>query len=104
LQLLGKTPPKGLAAWDGPALAEELDVPVDAVWKILRNEGIYFVSELAFPWGPEVQASFWGLTEGARRATGVSPHRPLWLDTLSVLAYEKTGGMQYEHIRRKRGP
>lgn len=41
LQLLGKTPPKGLAAWDGPALAKELDVPVDAVWKILRNEGIH---------------------------------------------------------------
>lgn len=30
-----------MAAWDGPALAEELDVPVDAVWKILRNEGIH---------------------------------------------------------------
>jgi len=41
LQLLGKTPPKGLAAWDGPALAGELDAPVDAVWKILRNEGIH---------------------------------------------------------------
>lgn len=41
LLLLGKPPPKGLASWDGPALAKELDAPVDAVWKILRNEGIH---------------------------------------------------------------
>jgi len=40
LALLGKPPPKGLASWDGPSLAKELHVPVDAVWKILRNEGI----------------------------------------------------------------
>ncbi len=26
------------------------------------------------------------------------------LDTLSVLAYEKTGGMQDEHITREHGP
>jgi len=70
----------------------------------LKQETNYFVSELVFPWVPEVQASFWGLTEGARRATGVSPHRPRRLDTLSVLAYEKTGGMQDEHITREHGP
>lgn len=40
LKLLSKPPPKGLASWDGPTLASELNVPVDAVWKILRNEGI----------------------------------------------------------------
>lgn len=40
LRLLSNTPPKGLAHWDGPALAKELDVPVDAVWMILRKEGI----------------------------------------------------------------
>ncbi len=40
LKLLGKPPPKGLATWDGPAVAEELDAPVDAVWKVLRKEGI----------------------------------------------------------------
>lgn len=40
LKLLGKSPPKGLASWDGPALAKKLNAPVDAVWKILRNEGI----------------------------------------------------------------
>ena len=40
LELLSKPPPKGLASWDDPALAKELDVPVDAIWKILRKEGI----------------------------------------------------------------
>jgi len=40
LKLLGESPPKGLATWDGPAVAKELDAPVDAVWKILRKEGI----------------------------------------------------------------
>jgi len=40
LKLLSKPPPNGLASWDGPTLASELNVPVDAVWKILRKEGI----------------------------------------------------------------
>jgi len=40
LKLLGESPPKGLATWDGPAVAKELDAPVDAVWKVLRKEGI----------------------------------------------------------------
>jgi transposase len=40
LKLLGKPPPKGLATWDGPTLAKALDAPVDAIWKVLRKEGI----------------------------------------------------------------
>jgi transposase len=40
LEVLRHPPPKGLAVWDGPAVAEELGAPVDAVWKILRKEGI----------------------------------------------------------------
>ncbi len=40
LRLLGDPPPKGLSIWDGPALAKELGAPVDAVWKVLRKEGI----------------------------------------------------------------
>lgn len=40
LKLLGKPPPKGLGTWDGPSLAKELDAPIDAVWKVLRKEGI----------------------------------------------------------------
>jgi len=40
LKLLSKPPRKGLASWEGPTLASELNVPVDAVWKILRKEGI----------------------------------------------------------------
>jgi transposase len=40
LERLSDTPPKGLATWDGPELAKELNVPVDAVWKVLRKEGI----------------------------------------------------------------
>ena len=40
LKVLGKPPPQGLALWDGPALAEALEVPVDAVWKVFRKEGL----------------------------------------------------------------
>ena len=40
LKVLSKSPPKGLASWDGPTVAGELDAPVDAVWKVLRKEGI----------------------------------------------------------------
>jgi len=40
LRLLSSSQPKGLAHWDRPTLAKELGVPVDAVWMILRGEGI----------------------------------------------------------------
>ncbi len=40
LERLGDPPPKGLATWDGPELAKELNAPVDAIWKVLRTEGI----------------------------------------------------------------
>ena len=33
-------PPNGLSHWDGPTLAESLNVSVDAVWRLLRKEGI----------------------------------------------------------------
>src|ERR1700684_1904494 len=41
LALLEKTPPPGMSHWDGPAVAEELDASVHAVWRVLRREGIY---------------------------------------------------------------
>jgi transposase len=41
LKLLSQPPPEGLASWDGPELAKKLNVTVDAVWKVLRNEGIH---------------------------------------------------------------
>ncbi len=40
LKTLEQSPPKGQAKWDGAALAEHLDVSDDAVWRILRKEGI----------------------------------------------------------------
>jgi len=40
--------------------------------KLFLREPLYYVSEFVFPLASEVQASFWRLTEGARRATGVS--------------------------------
>lgn len=33
-------PPNGLSHWDGPNLAELLNVSVDAIWRLLRKEGI----------------------------------------------------------------
>ena len=40
LELLKRPPPKGLATWDGPEMAKELNAPVDSIWKVLRKEGI----------------------------------------------------------------
>lgn len=41
LHLLSQPPPEAVAFWDGPELAKALAVPVDAIWKVLRNEGIH---------------------------------------------------------------
>jgi transposase len=41
LELLGQTPPKGQAAWDGNAVAKELGINKNKVWQILRQEGIH---------------------------------------------------------------
>ena len=40
LQTLELPPPKGQACWDGPAIARHLQVSDDAVWRVLRKEGI----------------------------------------------------------------
>jgi transposase len=40
LQLLGTAPPLGQARWDGPAIANVLNVSVHAVWRLMRKEGI----------------------------------------------------------------
>lgn len=37
---LEEKPPAGLVAWDGGSLAKELRVSDDAIWRILRKEGI----------------------------------------------------------------
>jgi transposase len=41
LKTLKRSPPKGQAAWDGKALAKELGLSADIVWKILREEGVH---------------------------------------------------------------
>jgi transposase len=41
LALLEQPPPRGLAHWDGPAVAARLGASVHAVWRVLRREGIY---------------------------------------------------------------
>ena len=40
LRQLELPPPKGLAGWDGGSLAEALCVSDDAVWRVLRKEGV----------------------------------------------------------------
>ena len=40
LSLLEKQPPAGQACWDGPAVAAALKSSPDAVWRVLRREGI----------------------------------------------------------------
>ncbi len=40
LELLEKLPPRGQACWDGVSVAKQLNVSDDAVWRLLRKEGI----------------------------------------------------------------
>ena len=40
LAQLALPPPAGMASWDGGSLALALSVPDDAVWRMLRKEGI----------------------------------------------------------------
>ena len=40
LAALEQDPPPGQATWDGPTLAQHLGVSDDAVWRLLRKEGI----------------------------------------------------------------
>ena len=40
LATLEQDPPAGQATWDGPALAAQLGASDDAVWRVLRKEGI----------------------------------------------------------------
>ena len=40
LKQLEAPPPAGLSSWDGGTLAQALDVSDDAVWRVLRKEGI----------------------------------------------------------------
>jgi transposase len=40
LKLLEEPPPRGQACWDGPAVAKALGASDDAVWRVLRKEGI----------------------------------------------------------------
>ncbi len=40
LRLLEEKPPKGHSSWDGNALAKELGLSHDYVWRVLRKEGI----------------------------------------------------------------
>ncbi|UCZ56567.1 IS630 family transposase [Desulfurispirillum indicum] len=41
LETLEQPPPKGQARWDGAALSAHLGVSDDAVWRVLRKEGIF---------------------------------------------------------------
>jgi len=40
LKLLEEDPPDGLSSWNGPAIAHRLNSSPDAVWRVLRKEGI----------------------------------------------------------------
>ena len=40
LATLEQPPPAGQAVWDGQAVAAHLDASVDAVWRVLRKEGV----------------------------------------------------------------
>lgn len=39
-KLLEEVPPDGLSTWDGPSVAKRLNSSADAVWRVLRKEGI----------------------------------------------------------------
>jgi transposase len=48
LELLETRPPKGLAAWDGKAVAEALGLSDDKVWRVLRAEGVFLQRRRGF--------------------------------------------------------
>jgi hypothetical protein len=41
LKKISDTPPDGYARWDAPLLSEELNCSVDAIWRLLKKEGIH---------------------------------------------------------------
>ena len=45
LKTLSHSPPKGYGRWDAPLLSEELDCSSDAVWRVLKKEGISLIRQ-----------------------------------------------------------
>ena len=41
LKKISEPPPKGYGRWDAPLLAKELSSSEDAIWRLLKKEGIY---------------------------------------------------------------
>lgn len=41
LKKISSAPPKGYGHWDAPLLSQELGVSDDAIWRLLKKEGIY---------------------------------------------------------------
>lgn len=41
LKKISDSPPDGYARWDAPLLSEELNCSVDAIWRLLKKEGIH---------------------------------------------------------------
>ena len=56
LNLLVNRSTQGLEDWDGPAIAAELGASVDAVWRVLRRQGIYL--QRRRNWRIEAHGSF----------------------------------------------
>ena len=79
LALLEQTPPEGLARWDCPALAIELNATKAAVWRALKKEGIYL--HRARSWCVSTDPEF---TEKAADIIGLYLNPPLNALVLSI--------------------
>jgi transposase len=72
LALLEQPPPAGLSHGDGPARAAQLDASVQAVWRVLRREGIY--RQRRRSWCVSTEAEF---APKAAAVVGLSLNPPL---------------------------
>jgi len=45
LKTLSKSPPEGYGRWDAPLLAKELDCSKDAIWRVLKKDGISLIRQ-----------------------------------------------------------
>ena len=79
LSKLETEPPEGLARWDCPTLAEELESSKHAVWRALKKEGIYL--HRARSWCVSTDPEF---TEKSANIIGLYLNPPLNALVLSV--------------------
>lgn len=92
LAMVGSEPPKGAAHWNGQMLADELNASGDAVWRILRKNGISLARQRV--WQVPVKAS---MVHMQMWLAGVFIAPPVWL---AVITGEDISGLESHLVTR----